>query len=420
MVKPMEIQRPLYLQQLIDGMDNGLIKVVTGMRRCGKSYLLFTLFYKYLLDQGIPRDHIIEAALDDMTYESLRERHTLYSYVKDRIVDDGKYYILLDEIQYVPDFYEVLNSFLHISNADVYVTGSNSHLLASDVLTELRGRGQEIRLYPLSFAEYCSAVPERPMEAWQDYIIYGGLPMLFNLKTEKAKRNYLLSLFRETYLKDISERYEIQQPDEMAELIEILASAVGSLTNPRKLQRTFRSVKHVSIGDKTISRYISYLKDAFLIDSALRYDIKGKKYINTPVKFYFTDLGLRNALLGFRQIEETHIMENVIFNELKSRGYSVDVGIVERRVQEDGKSRRQQMEIDFIAYEGNHKYYIQSAFAIPDEQKKEQEERPLLLVDDSFKKIVVLSSPIRLRRDTAGITTMSIYDFLLQKDSLDR
>lgn len=416
----MVIKRDIHLKKLIDSKHNGMIKVVTGVRRCGKSYLLFNLFCQHLKETGIADDHIIKVDLEDRRNKELRDPDALLRYIDSHMTDQQMYYILLDEVQHVNEFEDVLNSYLKIENADVYVTGSNSHLLASDVFTEFRGRGQEIRLYPLSFAEYCSAVPERPMEAWQDYIIYGGLPMLFNLKTEKAKRNYLLSLFRETYLKDISERYEIQQPDEMAELIEILASAVGSLTNPRKLQRTFRSVKHVSIGDKTISRYISYLKDAFLIDSALRYDIKGKKYINTPVKFYFTDLGLRNALLGFRQIEETHIMENVIFNELKSRGYSVDVGIVERRVQEDGKSRRQQMEIDFIAYEGNHKYYIQSAFAIPDEQKKEQEERPLLLVDDSFKKIVVLSSPIRLRRDTAGITTMSIYDFLLQKDSLDR
>lgn len=416
----MEIERPLYLQQLRDSMGNGLIKVVTGMRRCGKSYLLFTIFYRYLLEQGVQRDHIIELALDDVMNDIYREPHALYRYVKDRIKDESTYYILLDEIQYVDRFSEVLNSFLHISNVDVYVTGSNSHLLSSDVLTEFRGRGQEIRLYPLSFNEFYTARGIDELHAWQEYIVYGGLPMLFQLRTEMERQRYLRDLFRETYLKDIRERYRIQQPEEMTELIEILASAIGSLTNPSKLQRTFLSVKGSKISDKTISQYISYLKDAFLIDSALRYDIKGKKYINTPSKYYFTDIGVRNALMNFRQIEDNHIMENVIFNELKSRGYAVDVGIVERRAaDENGKMRRLQMEIDFIAYEGSRKYYIQSAFSIPDEQKKDQEERPLRMLDDSFKKIVVVSDPILLRRDEMGITTMSIYDFLLKKNSLD-
>ena len=417
----MEIQRPLYLQQLIDNMGNGMIKVVTGMRRCGKSFLLFTLFYRYLLEQGVLRNHIIELALDDIGSEGLREPHALYQYIKSHIGEEGTYYVLIDEIQLADRFAEVLNSLLHLPNVDVYVTGSNSHFLSTDVLTEFRGRGQEIRLYPLSFAEFYSARTDDVAAAWQDYLVYGGLPMLFQLKTDKARRDYLLNLFRETYLKDIQDRYTIRQPQEMDELVRILASSVGSLTNPSKLQRTFKSIRNSTISDKTITQYMSYLRDAFLVDSALRYDIKGKKYINTPLKFYFTDVGLRNALLNFRQIEETHLMENIIFNELKSRGYGVDVGIVETRpVDASGKRQRVTLEIDFIAHEGSRKYYIQSAFALSDEDKKAQEERPLLAVDDSFKKIVIVAQPIKVRRDERGIMTMGIYDFLLQQDSLEQ
>lgn len=416
----MEIKRPLYLQQLIDNMGNGMIKVVTGMRRCGKSFLLFTLFYRYLLEQGVLRNHIIELALDDIGSEGLREPHALYQYIKSHIGEEGTYYVLIDEIQFADRFAEVLNSLLHLPNVDVYVTGSNSHFLSTDVLTEFRGRGQEIRLYPLSFAEFYSARTDDVAAAWQDYLVYGGLPMLFQLKTDKARRDYLLNLFRETYLKDIQDRYTIRQPQEMDELVRILASSVGSLTNPSKLQRTFKSIRNSTISDKTITQYMSYLRDAFLVDSALRYDIKGKKYINTPLKFYFTDVGLRNALLNFRQIEETHLMENIIFNELKSRGYGVDVGIVETRpVDASGKRQRVTLEIDFIAHEGSRKYYIQSAFALSDEDKKAQEERPLLAVDDSFKKIVIVAQPIKVRRDERGIMTMGIYDFLLQQDSLE-
>lgn len=417
----MEIKRPLYLQQLIDNMGNGMIKVVTGMRRCGKSFLLFTLFYRYLLEQGVLRNHIIELALDDIGSEGLREPHALYQYIKSHIGEEGTYYVLIDEIQFADRFAEVLNSLLHLPNVDVYVTGSNSHFLSTDVLTEFRGRGQEIRLYPLSFAEFYSARTDDVAAAWQDYLVYGGLPMLFQLKTDKARRDYLLNLFRETYLKDIQDRYTIRQPQEMDELVRILASSVGSLTNPSKLQRTFKSIRNSTISDKTITQYMSYLRDAFLVDSALRYDIKGKKYINTPLKFYFTDVGLHNALLNFRQIEETHLMENIIFNELKSRGYGVDVGIVETRpVDASGKRQRVTLEIDFIAHEGSRKYYIQSAFALPDEDKKAQEERPLLAVDDSFKKIVIVAQPIKVRRDERGIMTMGIYDFLLQQDSLEQ
>lgn len=417
----MEIKRPLYLQQLIDNMGNGMIKVVTGMRRCGKSFLLFTLFYRYLLEQGVLRNHIIELALDDIGNEGLREPHALYQYIKSHLGEEGTYYVLIDEIQFADRFAKVLNSLLHLPNVDVYVTGSNSHFLSTDVLTEFRGRGQEIRLYPLSFAEFYSARTDDVAAAWQDYLVYGGLPMLSQLKTDKARRDYLLNLFRETYLKDIQDRYTIRQPQEMDELVRILASSVGSLTNPYKLQRTFKSSRNSTISDKTITQYMSYLRDAFLVDSALRYDIKGKKYINTPLKFYFTDVGLRNALLNFRQIEETHLMENIIFNELKSRGYGVDVGIVETRpVDASGKRQRVTLEIDFIAHEGSRKYYIQSAFALPDEDKKAQEERPLLAVDDSFKKIVIVAQPIKVRRDERGIMTMGIYDFLLQQDSLEQ
>lgn len=417
----MEIKRPLYLQQLIDNMGNGMIKVVTGMRRCGKSFLLFTLFYRYLLEQGVLRNHIIELALDDIGSEGLREPHALYQYIKSHMGEEGTYYVLIDEIQFADRFAEVLNSLLHLPNVDVYVTGSNSRFLSTDVLTEFRGRGQEIRLYPLSFAEFYSARTDDVAAAWQDYLVYGGLPMLFQLKTDKARRDYLLNLFRETYLKDIQDRYTIRQPQEMDELVRILASSVGSLTNPSKLQRTFKSIRNSTISDKTITQYMSYLRDAFLVDSALRYDIKGKKYINTPLKFYFTDVGLHNALLNFRQIEETHLMENIIFNELKSRGYGVDVGIVETRpVDASGKRQRVTLEIDFIAHEGSRKYYIQSAFALPDEDKKAQEERPLLAVDDSFKKIVIVAQPIKVRRDERGIMTMGIYDFLLQQDSLEQ
>lgn len=402
-------------------MGNGMIKVVTGMRRCGKSFLLFTLFYRYLLEQGVLRNHIIELALDDIGSEGLREPHALYQYIKSHIGEEGTYYVLIDEIQFADRFAEVLNSLLHLPNVDVYVTGSNSHFLSTDVLTEFRGRGQEIRLYPLSFAEFYSARTDDVAAAWQDYLVYGGLPMLFQLKTDKARRDYLLNLFRETYLKDIQDRYTIRQPQEMDELVRILASSVGSLTNPSKLQRTFKSIRNSTISDKTITQYMSYLRDAFFVDSALRYDIKGKKYINTPLKFYFTDVGLRNALLNFRQIEETHLMENIIFNELKSRGYGVDVGIVETRpVDASGKRQRVTLEIDFIAHEGSRKYYIQSAFALSDEDKKAQEERPLLAVDDSFKKIVIVAQPIKVRRDERGIMTMGIYDFLLQQDSLEQ
>ena len=416
----MEIKRDYYLEQIRIRENNGMIKVVTGVRRCGKSYLIFKLFKSKLLSRGIEKNHIIEIALDGIENEELREAHALYNFVKSRITDDEQYYVLLDEIQFVERFPEVLNSFLRLDNLDVYVTGSNSRFLSSDILTEFRGRGDEIRVYPLSFVEYVSGYDGTEEDAWNDYMTFGGLPRILSMKTDEQKGKYLSDLFQETYLKDIVERNHIKNSAEMEDLVNILASAIGSLTNPKKLQNTFRTVMQSVISDKTIKSYIDYLREAFLIDVAIRYDIKGKKYISTPMKIYFVDPGLRNARLGFRQIEETHLMENIIYNELRRRGYSVDVGLIElRESDERGKRVRKQLEVDFIAYKGNNKYYIQSAFALPDAEKKMQEERPLLNIGDSFKKIVVVGSHIKLKRDDRGITTIGIREFLMKENSLE-
>lgn len=416
----MDIRRDYYLNQIKIRENNGFVKVITGVRRCGKSYLLFKLFLNDLLNNGITRDHIIDIALDNIENDKLREPHALYKHVKSLIVDSEKYYILLDEIQYVDRFSEVLNSLLQLDHVEIYVTGSNSKFLSSDILTEFRGRGDEIRVYPLSFAEYISAYDGTEEDAFNDYMTFGGLPRILSMKNDDQKSKYLTDLFRETYLKDIIEHNSIKNTNEMEDLVNILASAIGSLTNPSKLENTFRTVMQSDITDKTIKTYIDYLKDAFLIDSAIRYDIKGKKYINTPVKIYFVDPGLRNARLGFRQIEETHLMENMIYIELRRRGYSVDVGLVEIRENDvEGKRVRKQLEVDFIAYKGNNKYYIQSAFAIPDDDKKKQEERPLLHINDSFKKIIIVGSYTKLRRDDMGITTMGIRQFLKESNSLE-
>lgn len=415
----MEIKRAYYLKQLEIRENNGLVKVITGVRRCGKSYLVFKLFKNRLLERNIPEDHIIEVILDSIEYEELREPHTLYSFIKSKIVDNSKYYILLDEVQFVERFSEVLNSLLKIDNVEIYATGSNSKFLSSDILTEFRGRGDEIRVYPLSFSEYCSAFSGSVDDAWNEYMTFGGLPRILSMQTDELKSKYLQDLFRETYLKDIVDRHNIRNRDDLDDLVNVLASAVGSLTNPTKLQNTFKSKKRSSISNKTIKTYIEYLSDAFLIDSALRYDIKGKRYINTPVKYYFVDTGLRNARLGFRQIEETHLMENVIFNELRMRGFSVDVGIIEqRRLDENRRQQRVQLEVDFIAYKGSNKYYIQSALAIPDAEKSLQEKRPLLSIRDSFKKIVVVGARIKPRIDDNGIVMMGVTDFLLNQDGL--
>lgn len=416
----MEIKRDSYLKEINLREQNGMIKIITGVRRCGKSYLIFNLFFRELLERGIERNHIIDIALDGIENEELREPHALYNHIKSRITDEEQYYILLDEIQFVPRFSEVLNSLLRMENTDIYVTGSNSRFLSSDILTEFRGRGDEIRVYPLSFSEYAAVYDGAEEDAYNDYMTFGGLPRILSMKTDEQKSQYLSDLFRETYLKDIIERNEIKNAAELEDLINVLASAVGSLTNPKKLEHTFHTVMQSDITDKTIKAYMEHLKDAFLIDSAIRYDIKGKKYINTPVKVYFVDPGLRNARLNFRQIEETHLMENIIFNELKRRRYSVDIGLVEtRETGTDGKRVRKQLEVDFIAYKGNQKYYIQSAFALPGEEKKRQEERPLLNIEDSFKKIIVVGNHIKLKRDDMGITTMGIREFLLNPNSLD-
>ena len=416
----MEIKREHYMEQIHIRENNGMIKVITGVRRCGKSYLLFKLFRKELLARGIKEDHIVSIALDNIENRSLRDPIALYQKLKQSIQDEDQYYILLDEIQFVPDFSEVLNSLLQIDNVDVYVTGSNSKFLSSDVLTEFRGRGDEVRVYPLSFSEYMMGTGLSEEDAFNEYMTFGGLPRILSLKTDDQKAKYLTDLFEETYLKDIIEHNQIINTNELENLVNILSSAIGSLTNPKKLQNIFQSVIQSDITDKTIKKYMDYLKDAFLIDIAIRYDIKGKKYINTPMKIYFVDQGLRNARLGFRQIEETHLMENIIYLELKRRGYSVDVGLVEIRERDnDGSLRRKQLEVDFIAYKGNNKYYIQSAFALPDEEKRIQEERPLINIGDSFKKIVVVGNHIKLKRDDNGITTMGVRQFLLDQNSLD-
>lgn len=417
----MQIKRDFYLQQLVDGKQNGLIKIVTGIRRCGKSFLLFKLFRQYLLDVGVDSDHIIQIALDDIENANLREPLPLYKCIKAKMTDEELYYILLDEVQLVPRFEEVLNSLLRIDNADVYVTGSNSKFLSSDIITEFRGRGDEIHLYPLSLSEYCEGTGLSPAEAWKDYYTYGGLPHTLSLGTEKKKIDYLNNLFESVYLIDILERHHIKNKAEFEELVKIIASGIGAPTNPTKLENTFKSVKKVNIDSVTISRYLGYMQDAFLIEKAERYDVKGKKYIGSLAKYYFTDIGLRNAILGLRQQEETHIMENIIYNELRRRGCKVDVGMVEQRfVDNDGKWQRKQLEVDFVVNEGNQRYYIQSALALPDEEKRKQEMGSLLRINDSFKKIIIVKDDIKPWRDGNGILTMGLLDFLINADSLER
>ena len=410
----MQIQRDFYLQQLIDGKQNGLIKIITGIRRCGKSYLLFTLFYQYLKNIGVTEDHIIKIALDDIESADLRDPLSLYKYIKAKMVDDDLYYILLDEVQLVARFEEVLNSLLRMDNADVYVTGSNSKFLSSDIITEFRGRGDEIRLYPLSLSEYCEGTGLKPYEAWKDYYTYGGLPHVLTLETEKKKLDYLSNLFESVYLLDILERHRVKNKSEFEDLVRIVASGIGAPTNTTKLSNTFKSVKKVAISYNTIDKYLGYMQDAFIIEKATRFDIKGKKYIGSLAKYYFTDMGLRNAVLGLRQQEESHIMENVIYNELRRRGCKVDVGIMEQRyVSKDGKWQRKQLEVDFVVNEGSQKYYIQSALAMPDEEKRKQEMASLLRIGDSFKKIIIVKDDIKPWTDENGILTMGLMDFLM-------
>ena len=413
------IKRDLYLNRLIERRENGLIKVVTGIRRCGKSYLLFKLYYQYLLDSGVDASRIITVPLDDDDYEELRDSKKLSAYIKQCVTNDGTWYVFLDEVQLCKGFEAVLNGLNRRENLDIYVTGSNSKFLSSDVLTEFRGRGDEVRVYPLSFSEYVSAHPGDKYDAWIDYYTYGGLPLILNRKTDELKSKYLIDLCKELYLKDIEDRHNLRGDNVMAALVNILASAVGSLTNPTKLANTFRS-NGIKVSDKTIGAYIVYLMDAFFISKAERYDIKGKKYIASPFKYYFTDVGLRNAQLNFRQQEENHIMENIIYNELLIRGFNVDVGVVEHSERDDnGKIIRKRLEVDFVCNRGNQRYYIQSAFAIPDSDKMKQEQNSLVRIGDSFKKIIVVKDRIKLWRNEEGIVVMGIMDFLLNPNSLD-
>lgn len=416
----MEIKRDRYLRQLIESRQNSFIKVVTGIRRCGKSYLLNVLFYHYLLDSGVTDDHIIRVDLEDRINKELRNPDAMLHYVHDRIKDKNLYYIIIDEVQLMDEFVDVLNSFRHIENADTYVTGSNSHFLSSDIPTEFRGRGETIHVNPLSFSEFYSAVGGDKQDAWREYYTYGGLPLILSFGTEQKKVNYLKNLFETVYLADIVERHKIKNDNELRELVLIMASSIGAPCNPTKLSNTFKSVKNVSIGSQTISNYLTYLSESFLLNKAIRYDIKGKKYINTLSKYYFSDIGLRNAILDMRQQEETLIMENVIYNELVTRGYSVDVGVVEiRKPDKEGKWSRTQLEVDFIASLGSKKYYVQSALSIPDREKEIQESRSLTSINDSFKKIIVVKDHIMPRRNEEGILTIGLFDFLLKENSLD-
>ena len=416
----MEIKRDKYLEDLKDRMHNGMIKVVTGIRRCGKSYLIFNIFKEYLLNEGIDEQHIIEMELDKKENVKYRNPDELLKFVKDRNKDKKEHYVLLDEVQMLEDFEEVLNSLLHIKNLDIYVTGSNSKFLSSDVLTEFRGRGDEVHVYPLTFQEAMQNYKGDIYHGWAEYVTYGGLPLVWGMRTDQQKIKYLTDLFEKTYISDIIDHNGIEKTEELETLLNVLASAVGSLTNPTKIEATFKSVLQSKISRNTIVQYIGYLKDAFIINEANRYDVKGRKYIGTPLKYYYEDIGLRNARLGFRQVEETHLMENAVYNELLSRGYMVDVGVVEtRKRNKEGKQEKRKLEIDFVANMGSRRYYIQSAFQIPDQEKERQEKESLNNVDDSFKKIVLVRDVVKTSRDEKGIVTMSIYDFLMNKNSLE-
>ena len=416
----MEIKRDTYLQQLIERKDNGMIKVITGIRRCGKSFLLFTIFKRYLLDNGVGSDHIIEIALDGIENEELRDPKMCFKYIKDTMNDDGKYYLLLDEVQFMPRFEEVLNSLLRMNNIDVYVTGSNSKFLSSDIVTEFRGRGDEIRIYPLSFAEFYSACDDDYDDAWDDYMIYGGLPQVVGFQSERQKADYLKNIFANVYLKDVIERNKIQTVDEIGILVDVLASAIGAPTNPSKIANTFASERHMTYTNKTISNHIDYLADAFLISKASRYDIKGRKYIGANLKYYFADPGLRNARLNFRQQEPTHIMENIVYNELLIRGYNVDVGVVQIFDKDkEGKRVRKQLEVDFVVNQGNQRYYIQVAYDMTSEEKQTQELNSLRNIPDSFKKIVIVNGSRKPWRNDEGFVIMGMKYFLLNTNSLE-
>lgn len=417
----MEFKRQKYMDALVERMHNGMIKVVTGIRRSGKSYLLFNLFVRYLMQQGTAMDHILTMQLDRWDKRRYRDPDMLLSWIHERMTDEGDYYILLDEVQFLDHFEEVLNSLLYESHVDVYVTGSNSKFLSNDILTAFRGRGDEIHVYPLTFSEFMEQYDGDMYHGWADYATYGGLPQVASMKTEQQKITYLQSLFKETYLKDILERHKLKYPEGMEDLVNVLASSIGTLMNPTKILATFQSRFHAKLSLNTIRQYIDFLEEAFLIQKAVRYDVKGRKYIDTPVKYYFEDVGLRNARLDFRQVEETHLMENIIYNELRCRGYLVDVGVVNRRIldEESGRMLSRQLEVDFIASLGNKRYYIQSAFHLPDEEKLRQEKASLLALSDGFKKIILVKDVMRPRRGDDGILIMSVFDFLLYPHGLD-
>lgn len=416
----MEIKRNIHLNRIIARKGNGMIKVITGMRRCGKSYLLFTLFHNYLLEQGVDEQHIIKVDMEDRRNATLRNPDALLNYIDSRMTDSQQYYILLDEVQLVAEFEDVLNSYLKITNADVYVTGSNAKFLSKDVITEFRGRGDEIRITPLSFQEFMSAKEGNREDLLNEYLTYGGLPQVVTMDEIERKVEYLKNLFTHTYIRDIKERYEIKKDDNLEELINLVASNIGSLTNPTKLENCFKSVKQSCLSKDTIKNYIDLMQDAFIIEKSIRFDIKGKKYIDTPSKYYFTDLGLRNARLNFRQTEFTHLLENAIYNELRLRGYSVDVGQIPIfTIREDGKRQRSTLEVDFVCNLGYKRCYIQSAYALPTEDKMKQEFNSLLRIKDSFKKIVIVGTPTPTYQNEEGILTMNIYDFLMNPDSLN-
>ena len=413
------MERNLYLDKLIRRKSNGMIKVITGIRRCGKTYLLFELFYDYLLKSGVDQGHIIKIALDDRANKKYRDPDALCEYVHSAVKDDEMHYVLLDEVQMVPEFEDVLNSFLHMKNVDTYVTGSNAKFLSKDIITEFRGRGDQVHLYPLSFAEFMQGRETDRYQAWYEYTMYGGLPKILEFENEEDKAAYLRDIVTETYLKDILERNDVRNPVEMEELLDYLSSAIGGLTNPKKLADTFKSVKNVSVHPDTIKTYLDYFEDSFLISRAKRYDVKGKRYISTPMKFYFTDCGLRNSRINFRQYEETHIMENVIYNELLIRGYHVDVGVVEHNYTVTGRQKIQkQLEVDFVCNQGSKRLYIQSALALPTREKEEQEQLSLKNINDSFKKIIIVKDG-PTHYNESGILILNLFDFLLKENGLE-
>jgi predicted AAA+ superfamily ATPase len=419
MENAMEIKRDYYLNKLIEAKNDGLIKVITGIRRCGKSYLLNTIFYNHLRENGIDENHIIRVAFENPQYDNLLNPQNLINFIKEQITDKECYFCLLDEIQLVNNFEGVLNGLLGTENVDIYVTGSNSKFLSTDIITEFRGRGEEIRIYPLSYSEFMSVYVGDKLDGWVEYVTYGGLPLVLSMKSDERKMAYLKEQKQNVYINDVLERNNIKNDSELVNLVEIISSSIGSLSNPKKISDTFKSTAGISIEPKTISAYLKYLEEAFLIEKSNRYDVKGKKYMNTPYKFYFCDIGLRNSFINFRQQEETHIMENVIYLELKRRCFNVDVGVIELKTTKESEQIYKQLEIDFIANKGNNKFYIQSAFSMPTPEKAEQEIRPFKQVNDSFKKFIIVKDYIKRNRDENGIITMSIFDFLLDINSLE-